>query len=81
LPEKKRRPKHPNPAGEECLKALENGDPPWVVTRGTKYYRARCTCKEKHQMSIYITPSNDSYFRNVLARAKNHTCYKERGAK
>ncbi|NIJ10637.1 putative RNA binding protein YcfA (HicA-like mRNA interferase family) [Saccharomonospora amisosensis] len=68
------RPRHPDPELEKLLKSLERQG--WRVWRGKGYYKAYCSCPDRHKKTIRITP-NKSYNLNVRMQLKRRTCWQE----
>jgi hypothetical protein len=67
------RPKHPNKELEKLIRDLEEAD--WKVTKGRKYYRAKCPCGG-HQASIKLTPSNPNWTQEKRRHLERDTCWK-----
>lgn len=68
------RPTHPVKELEKFLQSLESQG--WRVSRGRKYYQARCNCGA-HQMGIHLTPSDPNYLRNRKGAFRRTGCWKE----
>jgi hypothetical protein len=68
------RPKHPDKDLEALIRSLEEQG--WTVTKGKRYYKARCSCGDAHSKTIHVTPQ-ENYNNKIRTRLRNHTCWKE----
>lgn len=60
---------------EEFLRRLEAQG--WTVTRGKKYYMARCPCGD-HQKTVHLSPSNPYYLKNTIKLVARETCWEDK---
>lgn len=74
--ERKGRPVHPKKDIEAVLREAESHG--WIVSKGKTYYKALCTCPEKHmKLSIKLTPSDGRYVMNLSSWFRRQECWKE----
>lgn len=71
----KQRPKHQNKDIEAFMRIVEEHG--WVISKGKKYYRAKCACERMHMKSIHLTPSGSMYLTNLEGWFKRQSCWKE----
>jgi hypothetical protein len=69
------RPRHPRAELEAVLRAAEKQG--WMVTKGKKYFKLMCSCPDKHQGWVHLTPSGAKYTLNLVKQLKRATCWKE----
>jgi hypothetical protein len=67
------RPKHQDDDLEALIRSLEGQG--WVVERGKKHYKAKCSCESKHLKTINCTPSDPNYGRNIRGKLRRDTCW------
>lgn len=48
----------------------------WVFTKGSGYYKGKCSCEAKHIKTVHLTPSNPRYTLN-LRKWFERTCWKD----
>jgi len=66
------RPRHQDKDIEAFLRDLEKHG--WSVSKGKKYYKARCPCGE-HQKGVHLTPSGRKYLKNSKKYLARNTCW------
>jgi hypothetical protein len=64
-----------DPELEAVLRAAEKQG--WMVTKGKKYFKLMCSCPDKHQGWVHLTPSGAKYTLNLVKQLKRATCWKE----
>lgn len=47
----------------------------WNVIPTTKYWKLRCTCPDRHQRWVHLTPSNPNYVKNLASWIKRQSCW------
>lgn len=68
------RPKHNRPDIEALMREAEARG--WVFTKGSGYYKGKCSCEGKHMKTVHLSPSNPRYTLN-LRKWFERTCWKE----
>ena len=63
---------HPNKELQALL--LELDDAGWRITKGSRYYKVFCPCREHPPVNIHLTPSNRYYLNNIRKHLIRHTC-------
>lgn len=49
----------------------------WRVTKGKRYWKMYCPCRQKHKKTMALTPSDPNYVKNLLGQLNRATCWKE----
>jgi hypothetical protein len=69
------RPRHPDKDLEAVLRDAEARL--WHVTRDKRYYIMRCSCHEKHQKTVKLTPSGSRYELNLRKWLERQSCWRK----
>jgi len=71
--------RHPNKELQLILLELHLSG--WKIKNPPKYYKAFCSCPQKHRTTIHITPSGRYYLNNNRKYLLEYTCYKKPGGR
>lgn len=65
-------PRHPNKEIQAFLMELDEAG--WRITKGSRYYKAMCPCREHRPFFIHLTPSSRYYLNKLKKHTYEYTC-------
>jgi len=50
----------------------------WRVEMGSRYFKCKCPCPERHMKTVHLTPSDPRYRLNLIMWFRRQSCWEDR---